>query len=175
MPGEPLEQWSRRIRDGLAALPGEIDDTVTEWAHELRARVRREIPRASGDLARSLRVDVDARDARAEVELSSTDPAAAALERGGTSTGRPWMAVPLRPDVARLGTPRADAGLVVVRMRDGRLFLGSPNGSGIDMRWKLERTISRRARPVIGPAWQRALRDLPRRILDTIDDAVGVR
>lgn len=112
-------------------------ESLREARGDLLARLRRRLPRDTGDLAASY----DVRVVGPDLVLSSDDPAAEAAERGRTIQGSPWVAVPLRAALRRLPGPRSDGPLISIRTADGRLFLASRAGARLDVRWRLLRSV----------------------------------
>lgn len=174
MSGELLDRWAERLGEGLAALPSSLRKEVVDWCVDARARMRARVVKDSGETARSVEVRVRTAPGSTKGQIRITAGGAAkVLEDGGPIVGRPWLAIPLREDVAGIKRPRADAGLFVLRARDGRLFLASRVGGSLELRWKLQRRVQREARPFMRPVVEEGRARLSGSLIKRMRDAAG--
>lgn len=157
-----LHAWLPDVERRLRRLPDEVDDAVRRIGRDLEDRVRRGVPVRSGRFARSISVEVDRREAR----LTSTHPAAEALDAGGVVTGRPWLAIPLTNDARRHAGPRSDGPLVSIRTRTGAVYLATRDGSGnLRLRWRLQHQVAAPALRVLSRAVEVVREDATDRLL----------
>ena len=173
MADERFQDWRPRIQSVLADLPKTVDAEIVAWAAEMRSSMKSKARRKTGALAKSITVEHTG-GLGGDVVASSDDPAAAVAEFGGPikPTAGAWLAIPLRDDIRALGTARADAGLFVLRARDGRMFLASRSGGSLDLRWKLQRSVQRAASPTMRPTFAAAQKALGPRLARTMRDKV---
>lgn len=165
-----LDQWLPDIQVRLRQLPDRVDAAVRQIGRDLEDRVRRSVPVRSGRFARSISVEVDRREAR----LTSTHPAADALEEGGVVTGRPWLAIPLTPDARQLDGPRSDGPLVAIRTRSGAVYLASRGSVGSPrLRWRLQHQVTAPALRTLAHAVDQVREDATDRLRDVATTLVG--
>lgn len=132
-----LDTWARDLPADLRRVPSLINDELQAQRAAVLARIRRRLPRSTGDLAASYEARMEGTD----LVVASDDRAAEAAERGTPEHGSPWLAVPLHDSLRRLSGPRADGSLVAIRTRDGRVFLGRGSGGTLELRWRLTRSV----------------------------------
>lgn len=120
--GKFISTVTDNIRKAVAALHRQVDENIKGPI----------IKRRTGNLARSLRSDVDTTSSQVTgtVGVLKT-PYAAILELGGTITGKPWLTIPLsgvnRPSSAH---PGGETGLTAREVIDqGGFFLKSKAGN----------------------------------------------
>ena len=123
-----LETFLHEMPFRLPAGPPHIErryrDETRGWAHRLQRSLRKAVPKRTQALKNAIHVDVKWTDVNhGSIVLRIEDPAARALEYGGTVRGNPYMAIPLRRSLEYFDGPRETGTYVTVRSGDGRLFL----------------------------------------------------
>ena len=99
------------------------------------------------------------------LRVTSSDPAALAVEEGGQFSGSPWLAIPLRQGLRGVDGPRASGALFSFRTRDGRIFLATKTAAGaLNVLWRLTRRVTQRRRQFIEPVVRREAPRLGKRI-----------
>jgi len=172
---EQLEAWTRRLRAGLRRLPGDVERRLRRARKRAAAHARARAPKDTGGLARSIQAEHGRRGSPLSGGLMSDHPGAEVQDQGARLTGSPWLAIPLVPAAEELPGPRSDTDLISIRGRDGRLYLASRRGSGIEIRWALRRRATLRGTGYLTRAFQRYQRDLESESMDAMREHLGPR
>ncbi len=138
---DTFDAWAPKLARRLRAMPKAIQKTLSRSALVQETEARRLAPRRKGQLQGMIRARMQT-GAGAGVVLLSMPAKYAPLEFGATIRPKrgQWLAVPIQPATVGMPGPRSDTvDLFVLTSRDGRKFLASKTGGGIDLRWRLLR------------------------------------
>lgn len=166
---ERLEEWAPRLSAALHRLPTAAQQALATRADLLARLARRHAPRASGDLQREIQPVIR------KGAAGATMPARyATLETGGVIMPRRarWLAVPIGPAPAALSGPRADSDLFTLTARDGRKFLATRRGAGVELRWRLLPSLRLQARGFMARAQREVAAGTPTALLDALEREV---
>lgn len=168
-----LQDWAPKIALRLRDLPKRQEAKLRAMVFAAGQDARRNVHVDSGAMKRSIYALLE----RKRIRIGATVPYAQIEEEGGTivpTKGR-YLAIPLQKGLPRSG-PRADGKLFAFRSRDGRLFLARRDGKALDVRWKLQTSVTRKAHPALRPAVERLAKAIPAELGKTVGDLIkGVR
>lgn len=153
-----LRDWAPRIALRLRDLPKRQEAKLRALVFAAGQDARRNVHVVSGDMKRSIYAVLEKR----RIRIGATVPYAQIEEEGGVlvpTRGR-YLAIPLQKGLPRSG-PRADGKLFAFRSRDGRLFLARRDGKQLDVRWKLQTSVVRKAHPALRPAIEKLVKAIP--------------
>lgn len=147
MPAD-LQSWARALKLKLPTLHQQIRAKLRVMVLDAKAKVFATAPKRTGRLALSVFASLGHK----QIRIGAKAPYARIIEDGGTilPTKGKYLAIPLRPGLPKRG-PRGDGKLILFKSRDGRLFLARRNGKQIDVRWKLQTSVVRKAKPFVKP------------------------
>ncbi len=138
---ESFDTWAPKFVDRLRAMPKTIQKSLSKSALVQETESKRLAPRRKGQLQRMIKARMQTGPGAMSV-IGSMPAKYAPLEFGATirPKRRQWLAVPIQPATVGMPGPRSDTvDLFVLTSRDGRKFLASKAGGGIDLRWRLLR------------------------------------
>lgn len=168
-----LRDWAPRIALRLRSLPARQESKLRALVFAAGQDARRSVHVDSGAMKRSIFAVLEKR----RIRIGATVPYAQIEEEGGTilpTKGR-YLAIPLQRGLPKAG-PRADGKLFAFRSRDGRLFLARRDGKALDVRWKLQTSVTRKGHPALRPAVERLVKAIPAELGKTVGDLIkGVR
>jgi hypothetical protein len=153
-----LKDWAPRIAIRLRRVPKAVEGKLRALVFIAGQDARRNVHVISGDLKRSIYATLD----RKQIRIGATAPYARIEEEGGTilpTKGR-YLAIPLQKGLPKAG-PRADGKLFCFKSKDGRLFLARRDEKAIDVRWKLQASVTRKAHPYLKPAIEKLRKAIP--------------
>lgn len=153
-----LRDWAPRIALRLRDLPKRQEAKLRALVFAAGQDARRNVHVVSGDMKRSIYAVLEKR----RIRIGATVPYAQIEEEGGTilpKKGR-YLAIPLQKGLPKAG-PRADGKLFVFKSKNGRLFLARRDGKALDVRWKLQTSVTRKAHPALRPAIERLAKAIP--------------
>lgn len=167
---ETFESFAADLLGELRTMPDTIRTALERSAAVQAGLARRNAPRRTGRLRRSItaRVGKD----KATVEMPGEY---APVEFGGVIRPKrgSFLAVPVSASSRNLKGPRSDtAQLFTLTSRDGRVFLASRVGGGIELRWRLMRSVTVRGRHFMTKAHDAGANDLEGRLADDIEGAL---
>ncbi len=167
-----LRDWAPALALRLRRMPARVTAKLRALTFAAGQDARRAVHVDTGELKRSIYAVLDARGIR----IGATAPYARIEEEGGLilpTRGR-YLAIPLKKGLPRLG-PRHDGNLFVFRSRDGRLFLARRDGKQLDVRWKLQASVRRKAHPFLRPAVEALAKKIPAELGKEIAASLGVK
>jgi len=168
-----LRDWAPEIALRLRDLPKRQEAKLRALVFAAGQDARRNVHVDTGAMKRSIYALLE----RKRIRIGATVPYAQIEEEGGVivpTKGR-HLAIPLQRGLPRAG-PRADGKLFAFRSRDGRLFLARRDGKALDVRWKLQTSVTRRGHPALRPAVERLAKAIPAELGEEIGRLVkGVR
>lgn len=171
---ETFEEFAADLLEALQGVPGTIRASLEHSAALGVSKARQRAPRRKGDLRRSIQARVETRGRTLEASLAMPERYAP-VEFGGTVQPKrgQFLAVPIKPATALLPGPRSDVGnMFVLTSRDGRRFLASKAGGGVDLRWRLMRSVTIPGQGFMQKAHADTATDFEGRVLDDLEKAV---
>lgn len=152
-----FEDFSKELPFRLRRMGPAVTERLQAFAKALEARLKRAAPKRTGAMAERIRVHLDYKGRKSDgshwpigaIRIEIDDPAANALEQGGTVRGDPWLAIPLRRELERFSGPRETGRYFSVQTLDGRIYLAKSEGGRANFYYRLKTSVFLEKRPFI--------------------------